>query len=160
MMPSWNVVTSNNLGRGILQPALLLNFINSFLSSFVFLKFMRYTANYLSQPKHFPHFLECCDIGRSGLRHSWSGQATFLNGILICFLPSILISLSFSSSPISLLKVFNMLNRISIFTVSFSSPFYNTLRQDCRISWSTPYHSLMSQCAPSVSAIDVVILIS
>ena len=149
MMPSWNVVTSNDLGRGILQPAFLLNIIICFLSSFVFLlKSMRYTANYLLQPEHFPHFLECCDIGRSGLGHSWSGQATFLDDILICFLPSILISLSISSSPISLQKVFKLLNRFSIFIVSFSFPFYNTLCQDCRISWSSPYHSLMSQCAP------------
>ena len=124
MMPSWNVVTSNDLGTSILRPALLLNIIISFLSSFVFLKFMRCTANYLLQPEHFPHFLECCDIGRSGLGHSWSGQATFLNDILICFLPSILISLSISSSPISLPKVVKLSNVFSILLVSFSFPLF------------------------------------
>ena len=39
-------------------------------------------------PEHFPHF---CDIKWSGRRHSWS---EFLGDIIICFLPSPLISCS------------------------------------------------------------------
>ena len=83
------------------------------------------------QPEHSPHFWEFCDIGRSGLGNSWSGRVAFLDDILICFLQPILISLSSSSSPISLPKV-----------LKISFPFYNSLYQDCRISWSSPNHSL------------------
>ena len=102
-MLSWNVVTANETDK--LRPAVLFDIIISFASAFILATFKskkkkKKTWLCLIWSEHFFHFRECCDIGRSGLRDSWAAwRVAFLDDILICFLPSVLINLSISSSP-------------------------------------------------------------